>query len=119
MRLSLAVVLGLATAAGCAGVLGVYPLSGVVPWLSAVVIPLLIGAVMTVVSGSHRRALWIATGPLALVAMGWGVRIATGWGLDPVPGSCWVAMALAALWPVGWGIGAARRAGDPAGSVDR
>lgn len=109
MRLSLAVVLGVATAAGCAVVLGDYPLSGWIPWLAAVVIPLLIGAVMTLVSGRHRAALWMLAGPLALGAMAWGVRIATGWGLDPVPASSWAAMALALAWPVARGITAVRR----------
>ena len=122
MRLSLAVLLGAGTAAVCAVVLGDYPLSGVVPWAAAVVIPLLVGVVMTAVAGGHRSALWVATGPLALGAMAWGVRIATGWGLDPVPGACWVAMALAFVWPVGWGLTRGRRAaaaGTAAPSVDR
>ena len=130
MRPPLAVLLGLGTAAGCAVVLGDYPLSGSVPWLAALVIPLLIGVVMTLVAGGHRSGLWILTGPLALGAMAWGVRIATGWGLDPVPASCWAAMVISLVWPLGWALGPARRAsrdaaaardagpGRPAESVD-
>lgn len=104
MRLAIAALLGIAVAVAGAVVLGDYPLSGSVPWLAAVVIPLLIGAVMTLTAGTHRRALWIATGPLAAGAVAWGVRIATGWGLEPVPASCWAAMAGALVWPVGCGL---------------
>lgn len=109
MRLIVAVLLGMGTATGCAVVLGDYPLSGSVPWLAAVVIPLVIGAIMSLVAGRHRPLLWLGTGPLSVAALGWGVRIATGWGLDPVPASCWVAMAIAFAWPVAWGLGPARR----------
>ncbi len=115
MRLALAVVLGVAAAAAGAVVLGDYPLSGSVPWLAALIIPLLIGVVMTLVAGGHRPALWIATGPLAAGSVAWGVRIATGWGLDPVPASCWAAMAISLVWPLAWGLWCARR---PAPSVD-
>lgn len=104
MRLVLAVVAGVGTAAACAIVLGDYPLSGSVPWVAAGLIPLLIGTAATLTAGAHQRALWLATGPLALGAVAWGVRIATGWGLDPVPASCWFAMGLALLLPVGWAL---------------
>lgn len=104
MRLLAAAVLGGATAVAAAVVLGDYPLSGSVPWLSAVLIPVLIGAVMVIVAGGHQTALWVATGPLAAISFAWGVRIATGWGLDPVPASCWAAGAIALVWPPAWGI---------------
>jgi hypothetical protein len=99
MRLVLGGIAGAATAAGGAVVLGDYPLTGSVPWLAAVVIPLLIGGVMTSVAGGRPSALWVATGPLAGLAMAWGVRIATGWGLDPVPASAWAAGATSLVWP--------------------
>ena len=103
MRLVLAGISGAATAAGCAVVLGDYPLSGSVPWLAAIVIPLLIGGVMTSVAGRHSSALWVATGPIAGLAIAWGVRIATGWGLDPVPAAAWAAGGLAVVWPLVFG----------------
>lgn len=119
MRPLLAAVLGAATAAAGAVVLGDYPLSGPVPWLAAVVIPLLIGAVMTLVAGRHHRILWVATGPLALGSLAWGVRIATGWGLDPVAASCWAAMGVGLVWPVAWGLRPRRRPAPVGGrSVD-
>lgn len=110
MRVTLAAVLGAATASASAVVFGDYPLSGSVPWVAAVLIPLLVGTVMSLVAGGrYRRAWWIATGPLAAAAMAWGVRIATGWGLDPVPDSCWAAGSLALLWPPAFGIVWSRR----------
>lgn len=99
MRLLLAGIAGAAIAAGSAIVLGDYPLSGSVPWVAAVLIPLLIGAVMTLVAGRRQAWFWAGAGPLAGLAMAWGVRIATGWGLDPVPAPVWAAGALAVLWP--------------------
>lgn len=112
MRLVLAAVLGLVVAAGSALVLGDYPLSGSVPWISAVLIPLLVGLAMTLVAERQRVPLWVATGPLAAAAFGWGVWIATGRGLDPVPTSAVVSGVLVLVWPPLWGIVLARR---PAG----
>lgn len=122
MRLLLAAVLGAAAVVACAVVLGDYPLSGSIPWVSALLIPLLIGGVMSLAAGAARPALWIATGPLAGGSMVWGIRIATGWGLDPVPASCWAALAIAVLWPPSWALWRAGRASrpgaQPARSVD-
>ncbi|HET6966283.1 MAG TPA: hypothetical protein VFH58_16020 [Acidimicrobiales bacterium] len=120
MRLLLAALVGTAAVVACAVVLGDYPLSGSVPWLAALIIPLLIGGAMTLVAGAHRPALWMATGPLAAGSVAWGVRIATGWGLDPVPASCWAAIGLSLVWPTAWGLWRAGHppAGGPAASVD-
>jgi hypothetical protein len=104
MRLILAGLAGAAVAAACGVVLGDYPLSGSVPWVSALLIPLLIGTAMTLAAGRRRTGLWVATGPLAAGALAWGVRIATGFGLDTVPASFWVAGTLALVWPPAWGL---------------
>lgn len=109
-RLAAATVAGALLTVASAVVLGDYPLTGAVPWVTPVLIPLLIGVTMTVVAGGfHRRVLWAATGLLAAGAILWGVRIATGWGLDPVPGSWWAVVALALVWPPLWGLASARR----------
>ena len=100
MRPVAAALSGTAVAAAAAVVLGDYPLSGSVPWVAAVLIPLLIGTVMALIDSRHRPALWAATGPLAAASVGWGVWIAGGRGLDPVPASAWAAIALALVWPV-------------------
>jgi hypothetical protein len=102
MRLVLAVASGLAAAVVGAVVLGDYPLSGLTPWVAAGLIPLLVGSVMSLVAGGPQRSLWVLTGPLSAASLGWGVRIATGWGLDPVPVSGWVAIGLALVWPLAW-----------------
>lgn len=118
MRLLAAAVMGVATAVAAAVVLGDYPLTGSVPWFAAVVIPLLIGGVMTFVSDRQQGYLWMATGPLAVISLGWGVRIATGWGLDPVPASCWAAGAVALVWPLAWGIHLSQRSHRRSAAVD-
>jgi hypothetical protein len=83
-------------------ILGDYPLSGAVPWVSALLVPGVIGVTMTTIAGSHRPAIWAATGPLAAASLLWGVRIATGWGLDPVPGAAWAAVVLGLAWPLAY-----------------
>jgi hypothetical protein len=102
MRLVVAVLAGLTGVVSCAVVLGDYPLSGAVPWAAALLIPLLIGVAMTLVDHRHAGALWLMAGPLGAGSIAWGVRIATGWGLDPVPAAAWAAMVIALLWPPAW-----------------
>ena len=114
MRLLAAGVAGAALTVASAVVLGDYPLSGSVPWLAAVIIPAVIGVTMTSVAGRHREVFWAATGLLSAVALGWGVRIATGWGLDPVPTSAWIAIAAGFAWPLAWAaLSRARSARTP------
>lgn len=94
-------------------VLGDYPLTGPVPWVTPVLIPVLIGVTMTLVAGGcHRRLLWAATGLLAAGAILWGVRIATGWGLDPMPASWWAVVGVALVWPPVWGMASGRGQGQ-------
>jgi hypothetical protein len=108
MRLVVAVVVGAGLASVSAVILGDYPLSGAVPWLAAIVIPGVVGACMVLVAGSHQVGLWTLTGPLGAASLGWGIRIATGWGLDPVPASCWAAIAIGLVWPLAWAAGTRR-----------
>jgi hypothetical protein len=115
MRLLIAGVLGAAAAVAAAVILGDYPLSGTVPWVAALIIPAAIGLTMTSVAGAHRAALWAATGPLAAGSLAWGIRIATGWGLDPVPAAAWAAIALGLVWPLAWAA-LARMRRQPAAS---
>lgn len=120
VRLVLAVPVGVAVTVASAVVLGDYPLTGAVPWITPVLIPLLIGAAMTMTAATQKRWLWVATGPLGAVAVLWGARIATAWGLDPWPVSWWGVAAVALVWPPTWGILSTRRAapapGRPASS---
>lgn len=113
MRLIAAVTAGCLIACLAALTLGEYPLTGAVPWLACVIVPALIGAAMTGIARKHRRALWIATGPLSCACLAWGVAIATTWGLDPVPAAAWAEMAIGLVWPVAWAVGLTRR---PAGA---
>ena len=103
-RLVAASAAGVSLSVASAVVLGDYPLTGAVPWVAPVVIPLLIGVTMSAAAGSHRPLLWSTTGPLSAAAILWGVRIATGWGLDPMPGAWWAVTAVALVWPPGWAL---------------
>ena len=114
MRLLAAGLLGAVLAVAGAVILGDYPLSGAVPWVAAIVVPGVIGVVMSATARRHQAWLWVATGPLAAASFGWGVRIATGWGLDPVPTSAWVALAITLAWPLAWAaVLSARRLPHP------
>ena len=114
VRLVLAALVGAAVTVVAAVVLGDYPLTGAVPWVTPVLIPLLIGVGMSLMAGGQNRWLWVATGPLAALSILWGARIATGWGLDPWPRSWWVVVAVALVWPPVWGLAFAGRQVDPA-----
>lgn len=114
VRLLAGCALGAAVAALSALVLGDYPLGGAVPWVAAVVVPALVGITMTSVAGRYRTVLWVATGALSAAGIGWGVAIATGWGLDPVPGSAWAAIVIALVWPPALAVARnERRTGAP------
>lgn len=115
-RPAAAVASGLAVTAASAVVLGDYPLSGAVPWITPILVPLLIGAAMTLIDRLHAPGLWMLTGPLAALGVLWGARIATGWGLDPWPTSWWALAAVALLWPPAWGGAIRHRARLSAGS---
>lgn len=115
-RVAVAVAVGMAVTAASAVVLGDYPLSGAVPWVTPIVIPLLIGAAMTLIDKTHAPWLWVLTGPLAALGVLWGARIATGWGLDPWPTSWWAVVAVALLWPPLWGATSHHKGGPSAAS---
>lgn len=117
-RLVLAGLAGAVATVVCAVVLGDYPLTGAVPWVTPVLIPVLIGLAMTITAGTQKRWFWVATGPLAAGAVLWGVRIATGWGLDPWPASWWAVIAVALAWPPAWGVLSTRRPAPAAGPAD-
>ena len=114
MRTVVAVVVGAGIAAIAAVIFGDYPLSGSVPWLAAVIVPGVIGVPMAALDRRHRAAMWAVAGPLAAGSLAWGVRIATGWGLDPVPAAAWAAIFIGLSWPVAWSIFSRARASEPA-----
>lgn len=120
VRLIGAGVTGAAVLIASAVVLGDYPVTGSVMWSAAVLVPLLIGIGMSLVLGGAgsnprvRSRLWAVTGLMAAGAMAWGLRIATGWGLDPTPVFAWIAVAAAGLWPEAWALRLALRRPVPA-----
>jgi hypothetical protein len=112
-RIVLAVAAGAGLVVLAAVTIGEYPLSAADVWLEAIIVPALIGSIMSAV-GRRRKAFWLVTGPLAGAALGWGIGISTTWGIEPVPADAWFALAFATLWPVGWGVIMSSRAA-PAG----
>ncbi|HET6873740.1 MAG TPA: hypothetical protein VFH70_03120, partial [Acidimicrobiales bacterium] len=108
-RLVPAAVAGAAIACFAAVTLGEYPLTGWIPWLACVIVPAAIGTAMTAIAGGHRRALWVATGPLSAASLAWGVSITTSWGIDPVPAVAWAEMSIGLAWPIAWGVVSGRR----------
>jgi len=115
-RPGVSVAAGVAVTSASAVVLGDYPLSGAVPWLTPVLVPVLVGATMTLIDRKHGVWLWALTGPLAALAVLWGARIATGWGLDPWPISWWGVAAVALAWPPLWGVLSRRRVRSSVGA---
>ena len=107
-RAAASALIGTAVAVVSAVVLGDYPVTGAVMWTAAVVVPLLVGVSMVLVAGASRpraaRWWWVATGFLSAGSTAWGLRIATGWGLDPTPVFAWLAVAVSGLWPGVWGL---------------
>lgn len=103
VRAAVALVAGAALAVLGALTLGEYPLSPVVVWIAALVVPALLGVVTSSLSG--RKLLpWITAGPVAGAAIAWGVAISSSWGIEPVPLDAWVAAGAGGLWPVAWGL---------------
>ena len=101
-RIVLALVAGAALVVFAAVTIGEYPLSAADIWLAAVIVPALLGSIMSTIA-RRRRAFWLAAGPLAGGAVGWGIGISTTWGIEPVPVDAWFALVFATLWPIGWG----------------
>lgn len=103
VRVVLALFAGAALAVLAAVTVGEYPLSAADIWLAALIVPALVGSIMSAI-GRRPRALWVTAGPLAGASVGWGIGISTSWGIEPVPADAWLALAAAALWPIGWGL---------------
>jgi hypothetical protein len=100
-RVVVAFVAGAVTAVLAAVTVGEYPLSAADIWLAAVIVPALLGAIMSAI-GRSGRLMWFAAGPVAGGAIGWGIGISTSWGIEPVPFDAWIALAAATVWPVVW-----------------
>ncbi|HUE61275.1 MAG TPA: hypothetical protein VMO88_17030 [Acidimicrobiales bacterium] len=117
VRVVLALFAGSALVVLAAVTVGEYPLSAADIWLAALIVPALVGSIMSAI-GRRPRALWVAAGPLAGASVGWGIGISTSWGIEPVPADAWLALAAAALWPIGWGL-VVFRPGNRFGSANR
>ena len=113
-RLVVALVAGAAVAVLAAVTVGEYPLSAADIWLAALIVPALLGAIMSSI-GRRSRPLWIATGPIAGGAIGWGIGISSSWGIEPVPVDAWLALAAATVWPIVWGLVMFNRQAESAG----
>lgn len=117
-RTVLAVVAGAAAAVLAAVTVGEYALSAADVWLEALIVPAIIGTIMSSIGRQHRR-LWVATGLIAGGAVGWGIGISTSWGIEPVPGDAWFALAAATVWPIVWGVVVPDRSPGARGSASQ
>jgi hypothetical protein len=113
-RMVVAFVAGAGVAVLAAVTVGEYPLSAADIWLAALIVPALLGAMMSSI-GRRSRPLWIATGPIAGGSIGWGIGISSSWGIEPVPVDAWLALAAATVWPIVWGLVIFNRSTEPAG----
>lgn len=113
-RTLVALVAGAAVAVLAAVTVGEYPLSAADIWLAALIVPAIVGAVMSSI-GRRSRPLWIVAGPIAGGSIGWGIGISSSWGIEPVPVDAWLALAAAAVWPIVWGLMMFNRSTEPAG----
>ncbi len=93
--------------------LGEYDFSGGLPWLAGPVLGIVLAEVATALLGDRSRVMGVLAGALAAGALLWASYIATGEGLEPIPGAVWPSMALAVaaafLWVGGLPVGARRR----------
>lgn len=110
-RIALAFVVGAAGAVLAAATLGEYSLSAANVWLAAVIVPALLGTIMSAI-GRRARLMWIATGPIAGATLGWGIGISSSWGIEPVPVDAWLALAAATVWPIVRGVVIVNRSGS-------
>jgi hypothetical protein len=106
VRLVLALVVGAATAALAALILGEYEMTGWTPYLCGVAFGLVVAEVVTSIGRRSGPAVAVACALLAAGGMVWAAWISSGRDWSYVPGTAWVGVALAGVLAVGW---AARR----------
>jgi ABC-type Mn2+/Zn2+ transport system permease subunit len=86
------VVLGAALAALGALLLGEYPFTGVMPYVSGVLFALVVAEVIVSVSRRSGRATAVAAAMCTAGGLAWGVWISVGEGKAPIPIGGWVAV---------------------------
>jgi hypothetical protein len=91
-RLVVGVVLGAALAALGALLLGEYPFTGVMPYVSGVLFALVVAEVIVSVSRRSGRATAVAAAMCTAGGLAWGVWISVGEGKAPIPIGGWVAV---------------------------
>jgi ABC-type Mn2+/Zn2+ transport system permease subunit len=96
-RLIAGIVLGAALAALGALLLGEYPFTGVMPYISGVLFALVVAEVIVSVSYRSDRATAVAAAICTAGGLAWGVWISVGEGKAPIPIGGWVAVIIGAV----------------------
>jgi ABC-type Mn2+/Zn2+ transport system permease subunit len=105
-------VLGAALAALGALLLGEYPFTGIMPYISGVLFALVVSEVILSVSRRSGRATAVAAAVCTAGGLAWGVWISVGEGKAPIPIGGWVAVVIgAAMALIRGGIRAAGQSG--------
>jgi hypothetical protein len=114
-RALLGLVLGAATAALGALILGEYEFTGTLPWVAGALFGLVVGEVVVSVGRSREVAMGIAVAVLSFAGIAWAGWIDSTQGVEPVKGMVWVSAALAAVVGYLRTAGFRRRADEPDG----
>jgi len=104
VRLVLALVVGAATAALAALILGEYEMTGWTPYLCGVAFGLVVAEVVTSIARRSGPAVAVACAALAAGGMVWAAWISSGRDWSYVPGAAWVGVGLAGVLAVGWAV---------------
>lgn len=111
-RLIVAIALGAALAALGALLLGEYPFTGVMPYISGALFALVVSEVIVSVSRRSSRVTAAAAAVCTAGGLAWGVWISVGEGKAPIPIGGWVAVVVgAAVALIRGGIRAGGRPG--------
>ena len=111
-RLIVAIALGAALSAFGALLLGEYPFTGVMPYISGALFALVVAEVIVSVSRRSSRATAVAAAVCTAGGLAWGVWISVGEGKAPIPIGGWVAVVVgAAMALIRGGIRAGGRPG--------
>jgi hypothetical protein len=117
-RALLGLVLGGATAALGALILGEYEFTGSLPWVAGPLFGLVIGEVVVSVGKSRHPVVGAVAAALAFAGIAWAGWIDSTEGVEPIKGLVWVSAALAAATAFlrTAGVPGRRRAASDAGS---
>jgi len=94
VRLVLAVVVGAGIAAVGGVILGEYPFTGIMPYLTGVLFALVVAEVMLSIGRQTGPVTGLASAVCTVGGLGWAIWISTGRGVSSVPTGAWAALVI-------------------------